>query len=53
MLGSRNAGVPLLTHAPRSKVQQSFAELAQALSGKNGHPSVDAQKKRTGFFSFK
>lgn len=50
MMGSRNAGVPLLTHAPRSKVQQSLQGLANALCGK----SSDAQKKeRRGFFSFK
>jgi pilus assembly protein CpaE len=50
MMGSRNQGVPLLQHAPRSKVQQSIAELGQALAGKNGKAEV--AKKRAGFFSF-
>src|SRR5207253_3788980 len=34
MLGSRNAGVPLTQHSPRSKVYQSIAALAEALCGK-------------------
>src|ERR1700722_18744853 len=34
MLGARNAGVPLLTHAPKSKVHQSLVGLANALCGK-------------------
>jgi pilus assembly protein CpaE len=51
MMSSRNAGVPLLQHAPRSKVCQSFAGLADALTGKiNG---TEPKKKRSGFFSFK
>jgi pilus assembly protein CpaE len=52
MMGSRNAGVPLLQYAAKSKAQQSFAGLAQALSGKtNG--VVEPKKERKGFFSFK
>jgi pilus assembly protein CpaE len=35
MIDSRNAGVPLLQHAPKSKAQQSIAGLVQALTGKN------------------
>src|SRR6516164_1880252 len=35
MLGARNAGVPLLQHAPKSKIQQSLMDLAAALCGKN------------------
>lgn len=51
MLGSRNAGVPLLTHAPKSKVQQSLVGLANTLSGKG---VVEPPKKeRRSFFSFK
>jgi pilus assembly protein CpaE len=50
MMGSRNAGVPLLQHAPRSKLCQSVVQLAQVLCGKE---EVDAKKKRNGFFSFK
>jgi pilus assembly protein CpaE len=54
MLGSRNAGVPLLQHAPKSKTQQSIASLAQALAGKSaeGEPSQKDSKKRS-FFSFR
>jgi pilus assembly protein CpaE len=51
LMGSRNAGIPLLQHAPRSKIQQSVQELAWALCGKNG--KAEGQKKRGGFFSFK
>ena len=31
-----DAGVPLIQHAPKSKIQQSIVALAHALSGKNG-----------------
>ena len=48
---ARNQGVPLLTHAPRSKVQQSIAGLAQALAGKAEPPPAAVKKSR--FFSFK
>jgi pilus assembly protein CpaE len=51
MIESRNAGVPLLQHAPRSKVQQSLAGLAQALCGKADPAAAPAKKSR--FFSFK
>jgi pilus assembly protein CpaE len=51
MLGSRNAGVPLLTHAPKSKAQQSLQGLAGAMCGKA--PAEPAKKERRGFFSFK
>ena len=50
MLGARNAGVPLLTHAPKSKAQQSLIGLANALCGKNAQ---EPKKERRGFFSFK
>ncbi len=49
MLGARNAGVPLLTHAPKSKVQQSLLGLANSLCGKGPEP----KKERRSFFSFK
>jgi pilus assembly protein CpaE len=52
MVGSRNAGVPLLQHAPKSKVHQSIVALAQALSGKNGQ-AAPAKKERWSFFSKK
>lgn len=51
MLGARNAGVPLLTHMPKSKIQQSFAGLANVLAGKT--PLEAVKKERRGFFSFK
>jgi pilus assembly protein CpaE len=51
MIESRNAGVPLLQHAPRSKIQQSMAGLAEALCGKAEAPAASSKKKR--FFSFK
>jgi pilus assembly protein CpaE len=49
MLGARNAGVPLLQHAPKSKIQQSLMDLAAALCGKN----QEAKKEKRGFFSFR
>ena len=50
MLGARNAGVPLLTHAPKSKAQQSLVGLANALTGKD---AAEPKKERRSFFSFK
>jgi len=51
MLGARNAGVPLLTHAPKCKVQQSIQELAASLCGR---PLAEpAKKEKRGFFSFR
>jgi pilus assembly protein CpaE len=51
MIESRNEGVPLLQHAPRSKAQQSIAGLAHALCGKEG--KLAPQKSRRSLFSFK
>jgi len=51
MLGARNAGVPLLTHAPKSKVHQSIVELAGALCGRA--LAEPAKKEKRGFFSFR
>lgn len=51
MIGSRNAGVPLLQHAPKSKAQQAMAGLAAALNGKNGQPPEEGGgKKKKGWF---
>jgi pilus assembly protein CpaE len=51
-MGSRNAGIPLIQYAPKTKVCQSFGGLAQALSPRaNGRH--EAKKERKGFFSFK
>lgn len=44
---ARNAGAPLLQQAPKSKVQQSVAELAAAISGKE----TETTKKSGGWFS--
>jgi pilus assembly protein CpaE len=39
MIGSRNAGIPLIQHSPKSKVQLALNNLAGMLSGKaNGAP---------------
>ena len=45
MIGSRNAGVPLLQHAPRSKLHQSVVQLAQLVCGKE---IAEAPKKSFG-----
>jgi pilus assembly protein CpaE len=48
MIGSRNAGVPLIQYAPKCRAQQSIAGLAQVLCGKvpNGQTT---EKKRSWF----
>lgn len=51
MLGSRNAGEPLLMHAPRSKTQVSLQALASTLCNKDPHEAP--KKERKGFFSFR
>ncbi len=53
MMGARNAGVPLVQFAPRSKANMSITELAHNICGKNGPPPVENKKKRTGFLSFR
>jgi pilus assembly protein CpaE len=50
MIGARNAGVPLLTHAPKTKIHLSLVGLANALCGKT--PSAP-KKERRSFFSFR
>jgi pilus assembly protein CpaE len=50
MLGARNAGIPLLEHAPKSKIHQSLMELANDLCGKQ---LVEAPKEKRRFFSFR
>src|SRR5262249_52887690 len=42
MLGARNSGVPLLMHAPKSKVHQSLLGMSNTLCGK---VAADAPKK--------
>lgn len=51
MFGARNAGVPLMTHAPKSKVHQSIVGLTNALCGKTA--AEPAKKERRSFFSFR
>jgi len=41
----------LIQFAPRSKVHQSIALLAETICGKN--TQEDTKKKRSGFFSFR
>src|SRR5262249_33808961 len=54
MIGARNAGVPLIQQAPKSKVQQSVAGLVQALRGRNEAATAPAAKKTGwGLFSRK
>lgn len=50
MMGARNAGVPLLTYAPKSKAHQAIVALANGLTGKG--PDQPKKEKR-GFFSFR
>jgi pilus assembly protein CpaE len=51
MMSSRNAGIPLVQHAPRSKLQQSIMGLAEAVTGKTGE--AETKKKRSKLFSFR
>ena len=51
MLGARNAGIPLLIHAPKCRVHQSLTGLADALCGKT--PTEAPKEKRRSFFSFR
>jgi pilus assembly protein CpaE len=45
MLGARNAGKPLVSHAPRSKSCTAIQSLADAVSGKAKMPEVNVVKK--------
>jgi len=45
MIGSRNAGVPLIEHSPKSKVQASLMGLAAALTGKSGSGTGNIEEK--------
>jgi pilus assembly protein CpaE len=51
MLGARNAGVPLILHAPKSRTHQSLVGLGNALCGKT--PAEPPKKERRSFFSFR
>lgn len=44
LVESRNHGVPLVMHAPKSKVQQSIAGLAEAVCGRGLQPAAKEKK---------
>jgi pilus assembly protein CpaE len=48
LVESRNEGQPLLVHAPRCKVQQSIAGLAEAVCGRHLQPPVKEKASRWG-----
>lgn len=51
MLASRNSGVPLIEHAPRSRLYQSIVAMTDVLVGGNGvAPAVEPPKKKSRFF---
>lgn len=50
MMASRNSGIPLIEHAPKSKLYQSIVTLAELVVGKVEH-AVPVKEKR-GFFFF-
>ena len=52
MLGSRNAGVPIIEHAPRSKVNQSLIGLAESLGCKTSPKKKSSKRERKSLFSF-
>ena len=51
MMESRNQGVPLLLHAPKSKLQQSFAGLAGAICGTEIDAPVKEKAGRWALFA--
>jgi pilus assembly protein CpaE len=51
MVGARNAGVPLVRSAPKSKAQQSLASLANSLCGKA--EKQESKRERRSLFSFR
>jgi pilus assembly protein CpaE len=53
MAEARNAGGPLLLHAPKSKAHQSISSLAQDLSGRKDLTAGAPKKERAWFFSRK
>jgi pilus assembly protein CpaE len=50
MIGSRNAGVPLIQFAPKSKVHSSLMGLAAALSGRNNGADKKQQQPKGSMF---
>lgn len=47
MIGSRNAGVPLIQHAPKSKVQLALSGLAAAMDGKTNGQGPGGERKKS------
>ena len=55
MVESRNNGVPLLLHAPKSRITKAIEQLAQQLDPQTAEvekKSGDAAKPKKGLFSF-
>lgn len=50
MMSSRNSGVPLMEHAPRSRLYQSIVAMTDAIVGGNGVQQGESPKKKRGFF---
>jgi pilus assembly protein CpaE len=50
MIGSRNAGVPLIQHAPKSKVHAALMGLADALSPNKGNGQQEKKPVKTSMF---
>lgn len=48
MMASRNNGVPLVEHAPRSKLYQAIVQMGEGLTGTEAAPEKPKEKK--GFF---
>lgn len=51
LIESRNHGTPLLMYAPKCKVQQSIAGLAEAVCGKELQPAAKDKSSRWALFS--
>jgi pilus assembly protein CpaE len=53
LVESRNQGTPLLLYAPKCKLQQSIAGLAEAVCGKALQPAAKEKSSRWALFSRK
>lgn len=51
MLASRNAGIPLISHAPKSKLFQSVLSMTEAVTGETAMAGT-SQSQKKGFFFF-
>lgn len=50
MLASRNAGVPLIEHAPKSKLFQSILSMTESITGETAMAGAGPAQKRSFFF---